>query len=236
MRQHTKLDFSGYKEATLLRRIERRMIANRVHSLEDYVALVQNNAEEIHKLAKDILISVTSFFRDQRAFEDLRQIVQRIVERKRPGDEIRVWVPGCATGEEAYSIAILFHRVLGAAVDQYRLQVFATDVDSDAMAIARKGAYSGGSLTHVDPDTLKRFFGVREDRYEIVKALRDVVLFARQDLVLDPPFLRLDPCPAATSSSIFSRLCKAGSSRCSTRAAAGRLPVPGQVRVGPAVG
>ena len=192
VRQHTKLDFSGYKEATLLRRIERRMIANRVHSLEDYVALVQNNAEEIHKLAKDILISVTSFFRDQRAFEDLRQIVQRIVERKRPGDEIRVWVPGCATGEEAYSIAILFHRVLGAAVDQYRLQVFATDVDSDAMAIARKGAYSGGSLTHVDPDTLKRFFGVREDRYEIVKALRDVVLFARQDLVLDPPFLRLD--------------------------------------------
>ena len=192
VRQQTRLDFSGYKETTLWRRIERRMIANRTYSFDDYLVLAQNSSEETEKLAKDILISVTSFFRDRRAFEDLRQVIQRIVDRKAPGDEIRVWVPGCATGEEVYSIAMLFAKLLGPSFDQYRLQIFATDVDNDAMAIARKGAYSGGSLTNVDPDTLKRFFSVREDRYEVVKPIRDVVLFARQDLVLDPPFLRLD--------------------------------------------
>jgi two-component system CheB/CheR fusion protein len=192
VRQQTRLDFSGYKETTLWRRIERRMIANRTYSFDDYLVLAQNSSEETEKLAKDILISVTSFFRDRRAFDELRQVIQRIVERKAPGDEIRVWVPGCATGEEAYSIAVLFSRVLGPMVDQYRLQIFATDVDNDAMAIARKGAYSGGSLANIDAETLKKYFSVREDRYEIVKSIRDVVLFARQDLVLDPPFLRLD--------------------------------------------
>ena len=216
VRQHTKLDFSGYKEATLWRRIERRMIANRAQSLEDYLKLAQDNAEEIHKLAKDILISVTSFFRDQHAFGELRAIVQRIVERKRPGEEIRVWVPGCATGEEAYSIAILFHRVLGAAIDGYRLQVFATDVDNDAMAIARRGAYSGGSLANVDAETQRRFFAVRGDRYEVVKPLRDAVLFARQDLVLDPPSCGSISSRAAMCSSTFSLRCRAGSLRSST--------------------
>ena len=192
VRGRTKVDFSQYKEPTLWRRIERRMAANHVGTLPDYLALVDENPGELDKLCKDILISVTSFFRDTEACAGLETVVARILSGKRPGDDIRIWVAGCATGEEAYSLAILFAEQLGAAFDQYRIQIFATDIDLEAMARARRGIFPAPSLAHMDRTRVKSHFMGHGDRFEINKNLRDVVIFARQDLVQDPPFLRLD--------------------------------------------
>jgi two-component system CheB/CheR fusion protein len=192
VRGRTKVDFSQYKEPTLWRRIERRMAANHVGTLPAYLALVDERPGELDKLCKDILISVTSFFRDTEAFAALEKVVARILAGKRPGDDIRIWVAGCATGEEAYSLAILFAEQLGAAFDQYRIQIFATDIDLEAMARARRGVFPAPSLAHMDRNRVKTHFMGHGDRFEINKNLRDVVIFARQDLVQDPPFLRLD--------------------------------------------
>ncbi|MCM8637403.1 EAL domain-containing protein [Accumulibacter sp.] len=192
VRSRTKVDFSQYKEPTLWRRIERRMAANHVSTLHDYLQVVDRTPVELDKLCKDILISVTAFFRDTDAFARLDKVVAEILGGKQPGDDIRVWVAGCATGEEAYSLAILFSERLGAAFDQYRLQIFATDIDLDAMALARRGVFAASSLAHMDRGRIRAHFTPHGDRYEINKNLRDVVIFARQDLVQDPPFLRLD--------------------------------------------
>jgi two-component system CheB/CheR fusion protein len=192
VRSRTKVDFSQYKEPTLWRRIERRMAANHVSTLHDYLQVVDQTPVELDKLCKDILISVTAFFRDTDAFARLDKVVADILANKQPGDDIRVWVAGCATGEEAYSLAILFSERLGASFDQYRLQIFATDIDLDAMALARRGVFAASSLAHMDRGRIRANFTPHGDRYEINKNLRDVVIFARQDLVQDPPFLRLD--------------------------------------------
>ena len=192
VRSRTRVDFSQYKEPTLWRRIERRMAANHVSTLHDYLQVVDQTPVELDKLCKDILISVTAFFRDTDAFARLERVVADILANKQPGDDIRVWVAGCATGEEAYSLAILFSERLGASFDQYRLQIFATDIDLDAMALARRGVFAAASLAHLDRGRIRTNFTPHGDRYEINKNLRDVVIFARQDLVQDPPFLRLD--------------------------------------------
>lgn len=190
--KHSKIDFSGYKEATLSRRVERRMAANRLNNLAAYFDFCSKNPDELKRLSKDILISVTAFFRDSSSFEGLRKTLEEIVAGKEPGDEIRIWVPACATGEEAYSIAILLAEILGGKVNDYRIQIFATDIDMDAMAVARKGIYTEASLAEVSADTTARHFSKKADLYEIARPIRDMVVFARQDLVLDPPFLRLD--------------------------------------------
>ncbi len=192
VRNRTKVDFSQYKEPTLWRRIERRMAANHVSTLDNYLALADETPIELDKLCKDILISVTSFFRDTEAFAGLEKVVARILAGKQLGEDIRIWVAGCATGEEAYSLAILFAEHLGSAFDQYRIQIFATDIDLEAMGRARRGIFAATSLAHMDRSRLKAHFTPHGDRYEINKNLRDVVIFARQDLVQDPPFLRLD--------------------------------------------
>ena len=187
-----KIDFSGYKEATLSRRVERRMAANRLNNLAAYFDFCSKNPDELNKLSKDILISVTAFFRDRNSFEGLRKTLAGIIAEKQPGDEIRIWVPACATGEEAYSIGILLSDLLGGRMNDYRIQIFATDIDMDAMAVARKGIYTDSSLAEVSADTITRYFSKKADHYEIARTIRDMVVFARQDLVLDPPFLRLD--------------------------------------------
>jgi two-component system CheB/CheR fusion protein len=190
--KHSKIDFSGYKEATLSRRVERRMAANRLNNLAAYFDFCSKNPDELSKLSKDILISVTAFFRDRNSFEKLRKILTAVISEKQRGDEIRIWVPGCATGEEAYSIAILLSELLGNSAADFRIQIFATDIDLDAMAVGRKGIYPESSLGEVSPETITRYFSKRVDHYEIARPVRDMVVFARQDLVLDPPFLRLD--------------------------------------------
>lgn len=192
VRLRTKVDFSQYKEPTLWRRIERRMSANHVASLPEYLSLVDEKPAELEKLCKDILISVTSFFRDEEAFAAVEAAVVRLLKDKQPGEDIRVWVAGCATGEEAYSLAIVFAEQLGHAFDRHRIQIFATDIDMEAMAIARRGVFSSASLSHLDKALVKRCFVPHGDQFEISKRIRDLVVFARQDLVQDPPFLRLD--------------------------------------------
>lgn len=190
--RHARVDFSGYKESTVWRRILRRMVSNRVHSLEDYLALTEKNPEELNQLCKEILISVTSFFRDPQAFEALRAVMEARLHDKQPGDEVRCWVAGCATGEEAYSIAIMVSELLGPRMQDLRVQIFATDIDLNAMAVARRGVYPESSVSEMAPVLLERYFIRRDNAYEVSKQLRDMVIFARQDLAQDPPFLRLD--------------------------------------------
>ena len=192
VKQQSRIDFSGYKENTLWRRIERRMAANHLMQFDDYLQQVERDPEELEKLAKDILISVTAFFRDSEAFAHLKETLRSIVSTKQPGDEIRIWVPGCATGEEAYSIAIMLAEVMGGNAGMFKIQIFATDIDNEAMSVARKGIYVEGALAELDPSVMSRYFLIQRGRYEIARPIRDMVVFARQDLVLDPPFLRLD--------------------------------------------
>jgi two-component system, chemotaxis family, CheB/CheR fusion protein len=190
--RHARVDFSGYKESTVWRRILRRMVSNRVHTMEDYLALTEKNPEELNQLCKEILISVTSFFRDPRSFDNLRELLGELLAGKLPGEEVRVWVAGCATGEEAYSIAILVCELLGRSLPDFRVQIFATDIDLNAMAVARRGIYPESGLAEMPHDLVHRYFVRREGAYEVSKSLRDMVVFARQDLAQDPPFLRLD--------------------------------------------
>jgi len=192
VKQQTRIDFSGYKEGTLWRRIERRMAAKHVTSLNDYQTLVDANPEELEHLGKDILISVTAFFRDPESFAALRTFVRSMLQTKQPGDEIRVWVPGCATGEEAYTIAILIAETLGPNVAQFRIQIFATDIDLNALAIARKGSYVESALADLEPGLVVRYFQKVGNRLEVARHVRDMVVVARQDIIQDPPFLRLD--------------------------------------------
>ena len=192
LREKLQFDFSGYKVGTLTRRIRRREIATGNHDLASYLQWVDTHPQELELLARDILISVTAFFRDRDAFEVLKRAIQEICNRKPPGSEIRVWTAGCASGEEAYSIAMLFAEALGEKLPQYRLQIFATDIDDDALNVARRGVYPAASMAEVPPDLLERFFKPVSHAFEAGKLLRDLIVFARHNLVSDPPFLRQD--------------------------------------------
>ncbi len=192
VRQRTRVDFSGYKENTVFRRIARRMSAVRVSTLEQYLEHVEDDPAELDMLCQDLLISVTAFFRDRAAFDRILQELGTLIRGKLPGDEVRIWVAGCATGEEVYSLAILLSEAAGPLLERFRVQIFATDIDMHAMSQARKGSYPPAALEEIEPELRSRYFELRNERYEVVKALRDMVVFARQDLLLDPPFLRLD--------------------------------------------
>jgi len=188
----TRIDFTGYKEATLLRRIERRMTSTGCLALDQYVELARSNPQEMQALAQDMLISVTSFFRDRVAFDRLREEIVRLLESKPAGEDVRVWVAGCATGEEAYTLAIIFSDALEGQKVPRRLQIFASDIDEAALARARRAVYPAGLLGDLDPTTLDRHFTRHADGYEVAKELRGMVMFARHNLVQDPPFVRLD--------------------------------------------
>jgi len=192
VQRHTQVDFSGYKEATVWRRILRRMAANRVHDMDEYLILAERNPEEYNQLCKEILISVTAFFRDPLAFDALKGALGELLESKSPRDEIRIWVPGCATGEEAYTIAIVLFELLGDKRNERKIQIFATDLDLAAMANARRGLYAESSLSAMSTELISRYFHPQGDSYEVIKPLREAVVFARQNVLQDPPFLRLD--------------------------------------------
>ena len=189
---HTGMDFTSYKDATLSRQITRRMTAKQVASIEDYGKFLNKNELELRELANNFLICVTSFFRDPDAFEVLRQNLKTIIEKKQPGDEIRIWMPGCATGEEVYSLAILLMEDLGERIKLYKIQLFATDINSDAVHTARSGIYPETALAEVKDGLIKKYFSVLNGMYLVDKRLKDMILFARQDLTQDPPFVRLD--------------------------------------------
>ncbi len=193
LRTQTKFDFSGYKTGTLRRRIQRRMGLKHLDRMSKYVELLRSDPAEVAALVKDLLINVTSFFREPAAWQTLQErVIRRLVAEKAADAPLRVWVPACATGEEAYSLAMVLIEEIQASDRGCPLQVFASDVDADALETARAGVYPEGIAAHVPPGRLARFFVPREHSYQVNKELRDTVAFAQQSLISDPPFSRLD--------------------------------------------
>ena len=192
LRGATGRDFSYYKRATILRRMARRMSVNGIVELDEYLAFLRTHPGESGALLKDLLISVTNFFRDRDAFDALEAQIPSIIVGKAAGDEVRVWVPACASGEEAYSIAILLHEHLRRMDAPPRLQVFATDLDDDAIRAAREGLYPPAIAADVSEDRLRRFFSRETRGFRIRAEIREPIVFANHDLLRDAPFSRLD--------------------------------------------
>lgn len=189
----TGVDFTNYKQTTLKRRIARRMALYKIEQLSTYVQYLQNNPEEVTALYHDVLINVTSFFRDSEAFEALRsKVFPVIVKDKTPTTPVRVWVAGCSTGEEAYSIAICLQEFLAEQAIKVPVQIYATDLSEAVIEKARTGIYKHNQLADVSPQRLQRFFIQHENGYQISKTIREQCVFARQNLIADPPFSRLD--------------------------------------------
>jgi len=193
VRQHAQLDFRGYKRPTILRRIARRMALRRLGSLDEYAASIRDDPGESRALAQDILIHVTSFFRDPAAFEALQQhVLSEILAHKDAATAVRVWVPGCSTGEEAYSLAIALVELLTERDRDVSIKIFGSDISARAIDTARAGLYTEADLEGISPERIARFFERAEGRYRIVKRIRDLCVFVRHDLTRDPPFAKLD--------------------------------------------
>ena len=191
LRTRTGHDFSRYKQTTIQRRLQRRMSVHGLHSISQYTRLLRESEAEVKALLKDVLISVTSFFRDPEAFDVLKLNIRELINRNR-GAGLRVWVPGCATGEEAYSIAILITECMDELEKHQPVQMYATDIDTDALNVARTGIYPANINADVTPGRLKRFFIKEESSYRIKKEIREKVVFAPQDFIKDPPFSKMD--------------------------------------------
>lgn len=189
LRVRTGHDFSNYKRGTVLRRIERRLGLRELPGLPDYARFLREQPMEVHALMKDLLISVTNFFRDPDSIEALqRNIIPKIFEGKDSTEPIRVWVAGCATGEEAYSLAMLLSEHATQDNVAPNLQVFATDLDQDAIHIAREGYYKDPEVADISPERLRRFFTREADGYRVRRELRESILFAVHNVIKDPPF------------------------------------------------
>lgn len=193
LQKTTQHDFKHYKTSTLIRRIQRRMQVLQVDSAEDYVELLKGNPGEIDSLFKELLINVTSFFRDPEAFQSLKEEALTKILENRPSDQkVRVWIAGCSTGEEVYTIAILIKELLETMKDPPEVQIIATDIDEHALSVARKGVYSLGIETHVSQARLAKYFVRKGGRYHVSKELRELCLFSSHNLINDPPFSQLD--------------------------------------------
>ena len=195
IRAHTGHDFSQYKPSTILRRVERRMAVQQIKEMESYVRFMQQNLDEVEVLFRDILIGVTGFFRDPEVYGVLEEhVIPRIFEGKPVDGTVRVWSTGCATGEEAYSLAILLAEQQEALKRSFRIQVFATDIDSQAISVARAGRYPANISADITPERLARFFTAEPEGggYCITKGIRDMLVFSEQNVIKDPPFSKLD--------------------------------------------
>jgi len=195
LREHSKHDLSLYKASTLQRRIERRMGVHGLDTMAAYEEFLRSNPEEFDLLFKEMLIGVTSFFRDPAVWQDLKDtLTPALLAHGTEGGRLRAWVVGCSTGEEAYTLAMVFKEAVDAlpAPDSCTLQIFATDLSLDAIAVARKGLYPARIAEVVSPGRLARFFTVEGDGFRVSADIREMVLFAQHDVILDPPFTRLD--------------------------------------------
>src|SRR5580658_8736245 len=198
LRESTGVDFSNYKHTTLQRRIRRRMVVHKVDKLKDYLRFIGKKPEELDELYRDLLIHVTGFFREPEAFVALRKhVYPKLFEGRKPDNPIRVWVAGCSTGEEVYSIAItlleymwVHSRNISQAATA--IQIFATDISDTALDRARTGLYTEAAVSEISPDRLKRFFIRLDGGFQVNKSIRDMCIFAKQNLVKDPPFSNLD--------------------------------------------
>jgi two-component system, chemotaxis family, CheB/CheR fusion protein len=186
-------DFSSYKRPTLLRRVARRLQVHELADLPVYFNFLRENPDEIQALLRDLLISVTNFFRDPETFVALeREVIPRLFHGKKAGDQVRVWVAACATGEEAYSLAMLMSEYAEKLSDPPTIQIFASDIDENAIRTARLGRYDETLVADVAPARLKQFFVKDETHYQVKKSLREMLLFASHNLLHDPPFSQLD--------------------------------------------
>jgi two-component system CheB/CheR fusion protein len=192
VKARTGRDFSGYKISSITRRIEHRMAINEIKTVENYLRLLKRDKAEIENLMKDFLIQVTSFFRDKEAFEALKQPISRMLRDKPGGSQLRAWIPGCSTGEEAYSIAIVLLECMQESGKTYEVQVFGTDLGAEAVTTARSGIYPESVAQDVSRERLERFFVKADTSYQIKKNVRERVTFAVHDMVNDPPYSRMD--------------------------------------------
>ena len=195
LRSQTGHDFSQYKPSTIYRRIERRMAVHQILAIDDYVKYLQLTPLEVEALFRDLLIGVTSFFRDPECFALLeQQVIPKLFSAKAAGATIRVWTTGCSTGEEGYSIAILLQEQVEKLKQNYQIQVFATDIDNRAIALARAGIYPASIASDISPERLARFFTAEPDgaNYRVNKVIRDMLIFSEHNLIKNPPFSKLD--------------------------------------------
>ncbi len=195
LRARTRQDFSLYKRNTLFRRVERRMGIHQIDKMAAYVRYLQENPQELDLLYRELLIGVTNFFRDPAVWEELRlRAIPALFETRNAARALRAWVPGCSTGEEAYSLAITFKEAVEDLKDRvpFSIQIFATDLDRDGIERARQGIYSESECAEISPERLSRFFTKEEKGCRVRKEIREMVIFAPQNLVMDPPFTKLD--------------------------------------------
>jgi two-component system CheB/CheR fusion protein len=193
LRSATGVDFTDYKLPTIRRRMQRRMVLHKISSIEQYVRFLQQSPNEVRSLYQDILIHVTRFFRDAETFQTLTsRVFPKIMDARKQDQPIRVWVPGCSTGEEAYSLSISLLEFLGDRAGDIQVQIFATDVSENAIEQARAGLYPQSIEADVSPEQIRQYFNKMDGRYRVAKRARDLCVFARQDLTRDPPFSKLD--------------------------------------------
>ncbi|MCC6175451.1 MAG: PAS domain-containing protein [Chloroflexi bacterium] len=194
LRERNGIDFSSYKMPTIMRRLQRRIVATGSDSLRAYVRYLQQHDEEYQRLVNSFLIKVTEFFRDAELFDELRTHIlpELIGDARSHGNTLRIWSAGCATGEEAYSLAILLAEVLGDQVDAFNIRIFATDLDAGAVAFARRGLYPAGALVGLPRAYLDRYFSRVDDAYEVKKQIRAMIVFGQHDLGQRAPFPRID--------------------------------------------
>ena len=189
----TNINYSYYKQTTILRRIERRLVVTHNRNLREYVNYMNNNPEEAKLLAKEVLIGVTSFFRDPDYFEVLKEtVVKKLITNSRPDDELRIWVAGCSTGEEAYSIAILFEEAMEELSVHRGVKIFATDLDPDSIGTAVRGVYGNNIIEDVSVARLSKYFTRKGNKYVIHHDIRKMIIFAQHNVFQDPPFGKLD--------------------------------------------
>jgi len=193
LRRHLGHDFSQYKRSTMLRRIQRRMQVIGAVDAEAYLKLLREKPDEAELLFRDLLINVTRFFRDSEAFDYLRrEVIPELLRDKGAGDTIRIWTPGCSSGEETYSIAILISEALARMRTRPSIQIFATDIDEQMLQKARAASYPHGAIKEVPPELLDRYFFAQDDNYALVQSIRDMVRVSNHNLIKDPPFSRVD--------------------------------------------
>jgi two-component system CheB/CheR fusion protein len=192
IKEKSPLDFSDYKQSTIFRRIKRRAAYNNFVSLEDYIEFLKTSSEEVEALSKDFLISVTSFFRNKEAFTIIeKEVLPRILEKVNPGDELKMWVAACATGEEAYSLAILVAEQLTGPLKDVQVKIFATDIDSVALLHAGKGVYPAAISKDMSAERLEKYFTKEESNYKVSPRIRSMIIFASHDLVKNPPYCNM---------------------------------------------
>ena len=193
LRSRTSVDFAQYKQPTIQRRLVRRMALRRTDSIENYYAILQNEPVELVGLFEDLLINVTEFFRDPGVFASLKEnVLPAILKDRRDGDPVRVWVPGCSTGEEIYSLAICFVEYFVEKGLEFSLQLFGTDVSDRVIDKARSGFYSESSLAGLSAERRRRFFSRSDAGYQISRNIREMCVFSRHNVVRDPPLSRMD--------------------------------------------